>query len=150
MMTSVILNDAHDARAHADALGRFGDASDAIIDACIEVHRRLGPGLAQAAYVESLAHELALRGVEHQRNYPLAIHYKGKQIASGFTADLIVAKTFLVDVKTVDRLLPIHETQVATYLRLARIETAVLVNFNVRAIKSGIRRVTRKVLAAPR
>jgi GxxExxY protein len=124
--------------------GRFGDGSDEVIGACIEVHRHLGPGLLESAYEACLCHELHLRGFRFERQRPLPVEYKGVRLDCGYRLDLIIDDWLLIELKTVERLLPIHESQVITYLKLSRLDTALLVNFNVSAIKWGLRRLTRK------
>jgi GxxExxY protein len=114
--------------------GSFGDGSDEVIGACIEVHRHLGPGLLESAYEMCLCHELHLRGFRFERQRPLPVEYKGVRLDCGYRLDLIVDDWLLIELKTVERLLPIHEAQVITYLKLTRLDTALLVNFNVSAV----------------
>lgn len=124
--------------------GSFQDGSDEIIGACIEVHRHLGPGLLESAYKACLCRELALRGLPFEYERPLALEYKGTLLDCGYRIDLIVARRIILEVKAVEQLLPVHQAQVITYLKLTKLDTALLVNFNVPAIKSGLRRLTRK------
>ena len=124
--------------------GRFGDGSDEIIAACIEVHRHVGPGLLESVYEQCLAHELALAGLRVERQRSLPVIYKGFVLEHGHGLDLLVDERIIVEVKAVERLLPVHEAQVITYLKLTRLATALLVNFNVAALRHGLRRLTNK------
>ena len=124
--------------------GRFEDGSDEVIGACIEVHRHLGPGLLESTYEVCLAHELSLRGLRCERQRPLPVNYKGVRLDCGYRIDLVVADTFLVELKAVERLTPVHEAQALTYLKLTGLPVALLVNFNVTTLKHGLRRLTRK------
>ena len=120
-----------------DEKGLSGD----VIGAAIEVHRLLGPGLLESAYELALERGLVLRGhmVERQKSVPL--EYKGVALGDGFRLDLLIDACLLVEIKAVDQLLPIHEAQLLTYLRLAGIRFGLLVNFNEKILKAGIRRV---------
>ena len=124
--------------------GRFEDGSDQIIAACIEVHRHLGPGLLESAYEQCLAHELSLRGLRFERQRPVTVAYKGVRLDCGYRLDLLVADTFVVEVKAIERLLPVHQAQVLTCLKLTGFPVALLVNFNVAVLKHGLRRLSRK------
>ena len=123
--------------------GRFEDGSEEIIGACIEVHRHLGPGLLESAYELCLAHELSLRGLRFERQRPVPVKYKGARLDCGYRLDLVVADTFLIELKAVDHLTPVHQAQVLTYLKLTGLPVALLVNFNVTNLKHGLRRLTR-------
>lgn len=124
--------------------GGFEFGTDRIIGALIEVHRQLGPGLLESAYEACLCAELKLRGIPFARQVPLPIRYKGIRVDCGYRIDLVVDNQVLVELKTVERLLPIHEAQVITYLRLAQLPVGLLANFNVLAMKRGLRRLTRE------
>ncbi|MBI4951785.1 MAG: GxxExxY protein [Myxococcales bacterium] len=124
--------------------GRFEDGSDELIAACIEVHRHVGPGLLESVYEQCLAHELALRGLRVERQRVLPVTYKGVVLEHGHRLDLVVEEKIIVEVKAVERLLPVHEAQVITYLKLTGLATALLVNFNVAALWQGLRRLTNK------
>jgi GxxExxY protein len=129
-------------RESAEAQHAFDDGSEDIIGACIEVHRHLGPGLLESVYQECLCHELSLRGLRFERERPLPIEYKGVGLSCGYRLDLVVDARILVELKAVDRLMPIHRAQVITYLRLAKLHTGLLINFNVPALRFGLRRLT--------
>lgn len=117
------------------------DGTREIIAAIIEVHRLLGPGLLESAYEECLCHELQLRGIVHERQKPLPMGYKGHQLDCGYRLDIVVNGNVIIELKTVEKLLPIHEAQLLTYLRLSRIKTGLLVNFNTPLVKDGIKRM---------
>jgi GxxExxY protein len=114
--------------------------TEAVIGACIEVHRNLGPGLLESAYHQCLCHELTLRGIPFQKEFPLAVSYKGTHLDCGYKADLVVDGRLLLELKSVDALNQIHEAQLMTYLRLGGWEVGLLINFNVTMLKDGIRR----------
>ncbi|MGH8310820.1 MAG: GxxExxY protein [Steroidobacteraceae bacterium] len=119
------------------------DVTEQIIGACIEVHRELGPGLLESAYGLCLAHELTLRGVRFEQQRRLPLIYKGLCVPSGYRLDFVVEECVVVEVKAVAQLLPVHEAQVLTYLKLTGLSVGLLVNFNVAAIRSGgLRRLT--------
>jgi GxxExxY protein len=112
--------------------------TEAIIGAAIEVHKTLGPGLLEAVYEECLCHELHLRGLSFQRQLDLPIAYKSVTLQSGLRLDLVVADAVVVEVKAVADLLPIHEAQLMTYLRLSGRKVGLLINFGAQFLKDGI------------
>jgi GxxExxY protein len=118
-----------------------------IIAACIEVHRHLGPGLLESAYEHCLTHELGLRGFRLQRQVQIPLHYKGLALDCGYRLDLVVESRLVVEVKAVERLLPVHEAQVITYLKLLRLPLGLLVNFHVPVLREGLRRLVNPTLA---
>jgi GxxExxY protein len=111
-----------------------------IIGCGIEVHRELGPGLLESAYEAALSKELSLAGLHYERQLLLPLSYKGVQLDCGFRIDLMIEKSVIVEVKAVESLLPIHEAQLLTYLRLADQRIGLLINFNVMQLREGIRR----------
>lgn len=113
-----------------------------IIGAAIEVHKTLGPGLLESAYEACLAKELSLRGLRVERQSEIKIEYKGERLDCVYRADLIVETTVLLEIKAVEKLLPIHEAQVLTYLRLTGLKTALLLNFNTPYLRGGIKRLS--------
>lgn len=115
--------------------------SGEVIGAAIEVHRQLGPGLLESAYEVCLAHELDLRQTPYQRQKPIAVQYKGIALDCGYRLDFLVRELVIVELKSVDLLLPIHDAQVITYLKLANCRLGILLNFNVKAMKDGIKRL---------
>ena len=116
------------------------DLTEAIIGAAIEVHRALGPGLLESAYEECLCHELMLRGIPFERQRQLPVQYKGVALDCGYRVDLLVADLVVVEIKAVDGLLPIHDAQLLTYLKLGGWHVGLLVNFNVDKLRHGVRR----------
>ena len=115
--------------------------TEAIIGAAIEVHRALGPGLLESAYEECLARELELRRIPFERQKPLPLRYKGAALDCGYRVDFLVAGEVVVEVKAVDALLPIHQAQVLTYLKLGGWKVGLLVNFHASLLKRGIKRL---------
>ena len=120
--------------------GDINEITRAIIGAAIEVHRRLGPGLLESAYLKCLASELTLRGIPFEREKPLPLEYKGVHLECGYRLDLLVAGSVVVEVKAVDALAPVHDAQLLTYLRLGGWRVGLLINFNVAILKNGIHR----------
>ncbi len=115
--------------------------TEQIIGAAIEVHRELGPGLLESAYEAALAFELGLRGVVFERQKEQPVKYKGLLIEVGYRMDLLVEDAVVVELKAVESLLPIHEAQLITYLKLADKRIGLLINFNVLLLKQGIVRL---------
>ena len=117
--------------------------SEKAIGAAIEVHRHLGPGLPESSYHACLCRELELQGVTYHSHISIPLEYKGIEIAKSYVVDLLVEDCVVVELKSVDKLLPIHSAQLMTYLRLLRVSTGPLMNFNVVALPHGIRRILR-------
>jgi GxxExxY protein len=115
--------------------------TDAIIGACIEVHRALGPGLLESTYEECVALEFIQRGLVFARQVALPVNYKGRRLNCGYRLDFVVLDQVVVELKAVDQLLPIHEAQVLTYLKLGGWQVGLLVNFNVPVLCRGLRRL---------
>lgn len=115
--------------------------SSEVIGAAIEVHRCLGPGLLESAYLGCLAAELESRRVPFLRDVPLPVHYKGQRLDCGYRIDMIVRGVVLIELKAISGLLPIHRAQVLTYLRLRNLPVGLLINFNVPMLASGIKRI---------
>jgi GxxExxY protein len=114
--------------------------TEKIIGAAIEVHRVLGPGLLESAYEECLCHELMLRGLRFQRQLSLPVRYKGLSLDCGYRIDLLVEDEVLIEIKSVEQLLGVHEAQLLTYMKLMQKKFGLLLNFNVSMLKHGIRR----------
>jgi GxxExxY protein len=114
-----------------------------IVGAAIEVHRSLGPGLLEASYRKCLLHELETRGLAVKAEVPIEIHYKGLHLPAAYRADLVIEATALVELKAIEKTLPVHEAQVLTYLRHTGLQIGLLLNFNVPVLKDGIRRFIR-------
>jgi len=117
------------------------DLSARVIAAAIEVHRELGPGLLESAYRTCLVHELLSRGQQIETEVPLAVQYRGVQLECGYRLDVLVGRKLIVELKAVHTLEALHMAQLLTYLRLAGQPLGLLINFNVRVLKQGIRRV---------
>jgi GxxExxY protein len=111
-----------------------------IIGAAIEVHRHLGPGLLESVYKQCLAKELLLRAIPYHCEWPLPLEYKGLRMNCGYRIDLLVNNTVVVEIKSVEAIAPVHEAQLLTYMRLGGWHVGLLINFNVLALKTGIRR----------
>lgn len=114
--------------------------SETVIGAAIDVHRALGPGLLESAYEACLCHELAERGIAFQSQVSMPVTYRSVEIDCGYRIDMLIENSLIVELKTVEKLLPIHEAQLLTYMRLSDVKTGLLMNFNVRVLKDGIRR----------
>ena len=116
----------------------------AIIGSAIEVHRALGPGLLESTYRACLFKQLIDDGMWAEEEVPIPIQYKGHHLDAGYRADIIVDHAVLLELKAMDRLLPIHEAQILTYLKHTNLEVGLLINFNVRTLIRGIRRMVRR------
>jgi GxxExxY protein len=112
--------------------------SERVIGAAIEVHRHLGPGLLESSYHACLCRELAVREVSYQSELALPLEYKG-----GYVIDLLIEDSLIVEIKSVEKLLPIHGSQLMTYLRLQGLSSGLLINFNVLTLFHGLRRILR-------
>lgn len=111
-----------------------------IIGAAIEVHRHLGPGLLESAYLKCLTRELLLKQIPFKREWPLPLTYKGVHLGCSYRLDLLVSDAVVVEIKSVEALTPIHEAQLLTYLKLGGWKVGLLINFNVVVLKTGIHR----------
>ena len=114
-------------------------ATGLVIGSAIEVHKTLGPGLLESVYQRCLAYELMMRGVSFAQQVPLAVVYKGMPTDCGYRLDLVIECRLIVEVKCVDRLLPIHDAQLLTYLRLYGARRGLFINFNVARLVEGVR-----------
>ena len=112
-----------------------------VIGAAIEVHKELGPGLLESIYEECLCIELKNRDIFYERQKDLPIKYKGVQIDKELRMDLFVSRNLIAEVKACEKIIPIHEAQLITYLKLAEIKIGLLINFNVPVLKDGIKRL---------
>ena len=118
----------------------FDDLSNQVIGKAIEVHRVLGPGLLESTYEQCLAHELNRAGIGFKLQHPLPVHYKGIRLDCGYRVDVMVEDKLILELKSVDTVLGIHQAQLLTYMKLAGIKTGLLINFNVPQLKEGIKR----------
>ncbi len=116
------------------------ELSRAVIGCAIEVHRALGPGLLESTYEICLCHELTLQAIPFERQKPIRVAYKGVKLDCGYRADLIVDRRLLVEIKAIDQTSAIHDAQLLSYLKLSGLKVGLLVNFNVRMLKEGVRR----------
>ncbi len=121
-------------------LQSYNSLTEIIIGAAMEVHRALGPGLLESAYEACLVYELAQQGLKVEQQKPLPLIYKGVHLDCGYRLDLLVENSVIIEIKTVDALSPIHEAQLISYLKLSGCLVGLLINFNVRLLKDGIRR----------
>ncbi len=119
---------------------QFSGLSHKVIGCAIEVHRTLGPGLLESTYRQCLAYELTINGINFKAEHPLPVDYKDFRLDCGYRIDLLVENEIIIELKSVESLLPIHEAQLLTYLKLARVKQGFLVNFNVKRLKDGIKR----------
>ncbi|OGR29110.1 MAG: GxxExxY protein [Desulfuromonadaceae bacterium GWB2_53_15] len=115
--------------------------SGEIIDACIKIHKALGPGLLESVYESVLAYELRKRGLEVDVQVTIPVRYEGITLEVGFRADIIVNNFLIVELKSVENILPVHKKQLLTYLRLSDKRVGLLINFNTELMKDGITRV---------
>jgi len=114
--------------------------SERVIKLAIDVHRHLGPGLLESAYEECLCFDLGQEGIEYARQVPLPIVYKDVRLDCGYRMDIVAARELIIEIKAVERLLPIHEAQMLTYLRLSGYKVGLLMNFNCIVLKDGLKR----------
>ena len=120
---------------------RIDNITSQIIGAAIDVHRELGPGLLESAYETCLAHELIRRDLKVEQQKAVPLSYKGVKLDCGYRIDLLVENMVVVELKAANRLEPIHEAQVLSYLKLSGHKVGLLINFNVRVLKDGLKRL---------
>jgi GxxExxY protein len=118
----------------------FDELSGRVIGYALEVHKQLGPRLLESTYERCLSHELVCAGIPHETQKELPIDYKGTKFDCGYRVDVFVDNELIVELKAVEKLLPIHEAQILTYMKLAGIKAGLLLNFNVVRFKDGIKR----------
>ena len=119
---------------------QFDELSNKIIGCALEVHRNLGPGLLESTYEQCFAYELNAARIPFKLQYALPVRYKDIKLDCGYRIDLFVDDKIIVELKSVEKRLPIHEAQLLTYMRLAHISIGLLMNFNVKFMKDGIKR----------
>ncbi|MBR5215388.1 MAG: GxxExxY protein [Bacteroidales bacterium] len=112
-----------------------------IINCAIEVHRRLGPGLLESVYQKALVHELKLRNFEVESELSIDVEYKGINVANGLRLDILIDGEVIVELKSVENVLPVHKKQLLTYLKLLDVQVGLLINFNVCQLREGITRI---------
>jgi GxxExxY protein len=119
---------------------QFDELSRNVIGAAIEVHRNLGPGLLESTYRQCLPSELSHSAISFRMEVPLPVRYKEMLLDCGYRIDLLVSGDLIVEIKSVETLLPIHHAQLLTCMRLAKIPIGLLINFNVMKLRNGIKR----------
>ncbi len=112
-----------------------------IIDTSIKIHSRLGPGLFESVYEEVLHYELTKRGLLSERQIPLPVYYDDLKMEVGFRADMMINKTVIIELKSIETVLPVHKKKLLTYLRLTNLHIGLLINFNEELLKNGITRL---------
>jgi GxxExxY protein len=112
--------------------------SSKIIGAAIEVHKTLGPGLLESAYEECLCHELSIQGLLFEKQKPLSVDYKGKKLDCGYRMDIVVEKEVIIELKSCEKIEPIHKAQLLTYLKLSGLNLGLILNYNVPLMRDGI------------
>jgi GxxExxY protein len=115
--------------------------TEKVIGAAIEVHRAVGPGLLESAYRQCLCHELSLLGLDIRQEVALPVSYKGVQLECGYRLDAVVNDSLVLELKAVESLLPIHQAQLLTYMRLGGFDTGLLINFHAAVLTKGIKRL---------
>lgn len=120
---------------------RVNELSRIVVDAALQVHRELGPGLLESVYEACLCEELLSRDLRVERQAKLPIHYRGKELDADLRIDLLVEDVLILELKSVETIQPIHQAQLLTYLKLTRRRLGLLINFNVSLIKEGIHRL---------
>ena len=119
---------------------KFDELSNKVLGCAIEVHRQLGPGLLESTYAQCLAYKLTRSNVPFQLEVALPVQYKEIKLDCGYRIDLLVNGQLIVELKSIEQLLKIHEAQILTYMKLANVKTGLLINFNVPILKKGIKR----------
>ena len=119
---------------------KFDELSNKVLGCAIEVHRELGPGLLESTYEQCLAYELNRAKIPFQLQVALPVDYKQIRLDCGYRIDLFVDNSLIVEVKSIDQLLKIHEAQILTYMKLTKVRVGLLFNFNVELLKKGVRR----------
>jgi GxxExxY protein len=122
------------------SLSYDSDLSERVIGLAIEVHRHLGPGLLESAYEECLCFELKQTGIEHLRQVSLPVVYKDVRLDCGYRMDIVVERALILEIKATERVTPVHEAQMLTYLRLSGLQVGLLLNFHSVALRHGLRR----------
>jgi len=127
----------------------INELSSKIIGAAIEVHKKLGPGLLESVYEECICYELSLRGISFERQKPLPVVYKGKKLDCGYRLDIVVENAIILELKSCEKIEPIHRAQLLTYLKLSDLNLGLLLNFNTPVMRDGIVRIVNKLNEEP-
>lgn len=120
---------------------RLNKLTEQVIGCAIEVHRAVGPGLLESAYEECLCFELNRLGIEFERQVPLPVVYKSVRLDCGYRMDIVAANAVILEIKAVERIIPVHEAQLLSYLRLYNKRVGLIINFHVPVLKSGLKRI---------
>ena len=123
----------------------INELSSRIIGAAIEVHKALGPGLLESAYEECLSHEFSFRNFSFERQKSLPLIYKGKKLDCGYRLDLVVEKAIILELKSCEKIEPIHKAQLLTYLKLSGLHLGLILNFNTTVMRDGIVRIVNEL-----
>ena len=115
--------------------------SKIIVECCYRIHTTLGPGLLESVYLEILLYKLKKLGLKCEKEVGIPVHYEDVKLDLGFRADLIVGNLVIIELKAIEKVLPVHKKQLMTYLRVTGMKLGLLVNFNVNLIKNGIERI---------
>lgn len=115
--------------------------TEKVIGCAIQVHKELGPGLLESSYEQCLCYELNHAGITAERQVTLPINYRGLKIDAAYRIDILIPNLLIVELKSVEKLLPIHTAQLITYLKLSGVKTGLLINFNVSKLVNGIKRI---------
>ena len=124
---------------------RVNEITEKMIGCAIEVHRHLGPGLLESAYEECTCHEIVESGLLLERQIPLPVIYKGIRLDCGYRMDAVVERLVVVEFKTVEKLLPVHEAQLLSYLKLSGLSVGLLINFHASVLKDGLKRIVNRL-----
>lgn len=119
---------------------KYEKTTEPVIQAALEVHKELGPGLLESTYEQCLAHELKQKGINFKLQYGLPVEYKGIKLDCGYRVDVFIENNLIVELKSVDKIIPIHEAQLLSYMKLSKVKVGLIINFNVVKLKDGIKR----------
>jgi len=129
---------------------RLNKITETIIGVAINIHRALGTGLLESAYEACMVYDLIQVGMKVEQQKPLPVVYRGVKLECGYRLDLMIENEVVVEIKSIDKLLPIHKAQLMSYLKLADCKVGLLINFNVELLKDGIQRVVNNFPDSPR
>jgi GxxExxY protein len=119
---------------------KLNELTGEIVDACFNIHKTMGLGLYEKVYADCLNYELSKRKIRFTREHSVTVHYEDLIISQAFKVDFFVEETVVVELKSVEKIIPLHEAQIINYMRLCKVKTGLLINFNVPLIKEGIKR----------
>ena len=125
----------------SDEKDTINQITEKIIGCAIEVHKGLGPGLLESAYEECLCFELSQKEIKFERQVPLPVVYKGVKLDCGYRMDIVVEQLVIIEVKAIERLIPIHDAQLLSYLKMHNKKVGLLLNFHVPILKKGLKRI---------